>query len=98
MDSNSAQQIIDGSVIAFHTDITEIKKSEERFSRIFQSNPALVSISTAEEAIILEVNEVWLKTLGFEKSEVIGRTPYALNIFGDNEIRNRAIRRVDQGV
>ena len=88
--------LTDGSVIAFHTDITEIKRSEERFWKIFQSSPALVAISTAEKAIILDVNEVWLKTLGYKKSEVIGRTPYELKMFVEPDIRNRTVRRFDK--
>ena len=59
-------KLSDGSVIAFHTDITEIKKSEERFFKIFQSSPALISISTVDGAVILDVNDVWLKTLGYK--------------------------------
>lgn len=90
-------KLSDGSMIAFHTDITEIKQSETRFSKIFQSNPALVSISTVAGAVILDVNEVWLKTLGYRKSEVIGRTPFDLNLLEDTEVRDRVIARANQG-
>jgi PAS domain S-box-containing protein len=90
-------KLSDGSTIAFHTDITEIKKSEARFSKIFQSNPALVSISTMADAVILDVNEVWLKTLGYKKSEVVGRTPFDLNLFEDPKIRERVVTRANQG-
>jgi PAS domain S-box-containing protein len=87
----------DGSIVAFHTDITEIKKNEERFSKIFQSNPALVSISTVGDAVILDVNETWLKTLGYKKHEVIGRTPFDLNLFEDLSVRERVISHSKQG-
>jgi len=90
------KKLPDGTVIAFHTDITEIKVSEERFRRIFQSSPALVSISTIETAIILDVNEAWLETLGHKKEDVIGQTPFELNLLIDPNIRSLAARRVDR--
>ena len=90
-------KLSDGSVIAFHTDITEIKKSEERFFKIFQSSPALISISTVDGAVILDVNDVWLKTLGYKKSEVFGRTPFHLKLFEDTGIRERVIAGANQG-
>ena len=90
-------KLSDGSMLAFHTDITEIKKSEERFYKIFQSSPAMVSISTVQDAVILDVNEFWLKTLGYKKTEVIGRTPVDLNLFEDSEARAQVIARANEG-
>lgn len=90
-------KLSDGSTLAFHTDITEIKKSEKRFYKIFQSSPALVSISTVQDAVILDVNEFWLKTLGYKKFEVIGRTPFELNLFEDFSTRDRVVERANEG-
>jgi len=82
-------KLADGSIIAFHTDITKIKNSEERFRKIFESGPAMVSISTIDKSIILDVNEVWLDSLGYEKQEVIGKSPFDLNMLMDTEIRSK---------
>lgn len=73
-----------------------LRQSEERFSKVFQSSPALVSISTKDQAIIMDVNKVWLDTFGYQRDEAIGHTPFELNIFVDNDIRNRAVRQIDQ--
>tara|TARA_B100000315_G_scaffold248553_1_gene278556 strand:+ start:1851 stop:3794 length:1944 start_codon:yes stop_codon:yes gene_type:complete len=86
----SRKKLSDGSIIAFHTDITNVKKSEERFRKVFLSSPALVSISTVDTATIFDVNDVWLKTLGYERHEVIGKTPFELNLLVDPEIRSKA--------
>ena len=56
-----------------------------------------MSISTMADAVILDVNEVWLKTLGYKKSEVVGRTPFDLNLFEDPKIRERVVTRANQG-
>jgi len=84
----------DGSIIAFHTDITNVKKSEDRFRKIFESGPAMVSISTIDSSTILDVNEVWLKTLGYEKHEVIGKSPFDIDMLVDTDIRSKISRTV----
>tara|TARA_B100000315_G_scaffold254614_1_gene296070 strand:- start:1724 stop:3727 length:2004 start_codon:yes stop_codon:yes gene_type:complete len=90
------KKLADGGIIAFHTDITDIKTSEERFRKVFRSSPALVSISTVDTATILDVNDVWLKTLGYEKSEVIGKSPSDLNMAVKPDIRSLAAKLKDQ--
>lgn len=66
-------------------DISDIKLSEEKFSKAFHSSIALMAISETSSMKILEVNQTWLHVLGFEKEEVIGKTPGDLNIIPDDE-------------
>ena len=82
-------------------DITERKKSqrkiketEQRFSAIFQSTPAMVSISTEKESEILEVNETWLRTLGYQREEVIGKSPFDLNMLLEDDVRSKSVRQL----
>lgn len=75
----------------------EMVGGKDRFRKIFQFSPALVSISTVDTGAILDVNDSWLKTLGYESSEVLGKTPFELNILVDPDIRNQASQRADQG-
>lgn len=74
----------------------EAIESEERFSKVYQSSPALVSISTVDDATIMDVNKAWLDTLGYERDEAIGHTPFELNMLVDPGIRIRAERNLDQ--
>lgn len=67
---------------------------QERFSKIFESSPALVSISTSDDATILDVNQTWLKTLGYTRSEVLGQSPYKLDMFVDPDVRKLATQRL----
>lgn len=66
-------------------DISELVESEEKFSHAFGANPALMAISTIDNGTYLEVNGAFLSVLGFERSEVIGRTSVDLNIFKNYE-------------
>lgn len=61
----------------------ELKHSEEKFQKAFRSNPALMAISTIEEGRFVEVNDIFLTTMEYERAEVIGRTSQELNIFSD---------------
>jgi PAS domain S-box-containing protein len=77
-------------------DITEcteaqdaLRASEEKFSRAFNAAPILVSISTLREGRYIEVNTEFLRTLGFERHEVVGHTATELGIWeapGDRDL------------
>ena len=64
-----------------------LRESEARFSKAFQSSVALMAISTRDEGIMLEVNDMFLKTLEFEREEVIGKTSAEIGIWLDYEER-----------
>jgi PAS domain S-box-containing protein len=71
-------------------DITErkqteqaLRESEEKFSKAFRTSPDVMSITDYETNCYLEVNAAHVKTFGFQREEVIGRTPAELGIFLD---------------
>jgi len=51
---------------------TKLQESEERIRSLYDNTPILMH-SLDQQGRVLEVNEHWLKTLGYERSEVIGR-------------------------
>lgn len=60
-----------------------VQLSEEKFSKAFNSNPALMAISDASDLRFVEVNRTFLDVLGYSKEEVIGKTSHELNLFED---------------
>ena len=63
-------------------DISQIKLSEEKFSKAFHSNFAAMAISTYEEnARFVDVNNTFLKILGCKYDEVIGKTNREIGIY-----------------
>jgi len=62
-------------------DISAIKASEEKFSLAFQMSPSLMAISSLEKGHYIDVNVSFLKVLGYEKREVIGKTSIELGLF-----------------
>ncbi|MCX5814474.1 MAG: PAS domain S-box protein [Proteobacteria bacterium] len=72
----------DGKPVIFGVtkDISKIKLSEEKFSKLFYINPSACGLSDSDNHEYVEVNEVFYTLLGFGKDEVIGKTPMDLGI------------------
>ncbi len=51
---------------------TSLKESEERYRQLYQQAPVMLH-TIDPEGRLLEVNEQWLKTMGYTREEVIGR-------------------------
>jgi len=72
-----------------------LRESEEKFSLVFHSNPALMAISTMEDGRFVDVNQAFLKILGYERNEVIGKTSVELNI-PDAACRSEIVRAIKE--
>ncbi len=66
-----------------------VRESEERFSKAFSSSPAPLTISNIGTGRYIDVNDQWMKMLGYTKQEAIGHTSYELKIWKDPDVRNR---------
>lgn len=82
------------AISIFGHDITErkrmeiaLRKSEEKFAKAFMASPMALSLSSARDHRYLEVNEFFEKATGYTRAEVIGKTPFDLNIWVDPEQR-----------
>lgn len=75
-------------------DMSKIKFSEEKFSKAFQSNSSLMAISTFDDGVYMDVNDTFLKTLEYERHEVIGKRTIQLGFFPNEELRLNLIERI----
>ncbi len=75
-------------------DLSELKISEEKFSAAFRSSAALMAIST--QGKFIDVNEMFLKTLGFSRDEVVGKCISELDIFLLPEDRLHALHMLEE--
>lgn len=61
----------------------ELQASEEKFSKAFQSSPALMAISAIADGRIIDVNAAFVRSLGFTRDELVGHTSLELGLFVD---------------
>jgi two-component system cell cycle sensor histidine kinase/response regulator CckA len=91
------------ATLVLASDITEVKKSqerlrqsEERFSKAFRSSPVAITISTMDEGRYIDVNDAFLRMIGRQRDEVIGRTTLELNIWDSPQDRTGMIAELDR--
>jgi PAS domain S-box-containing protein len=74
----------------------KLRESEEKFSRIFESSPMAMALSTLAEGRYLDVNPEFLKILQRTRDEVIGRTALELGVWTNLEERNAQIAKLKE--
>ena len=58
-----------------------VRESEQTFSTAFQRSPLASTLTLLPEGKFLDVNEVFLRDMGYTRDEVIGRTHFELGVF-----------------
>src|SRR5690606_17452588 len=88
-------------VLTIHENITQRKlaemaqqRSEERFAKAFHANPSAMSITRTSDGKTLDINDSFLRLLGYEREEFIGRSGLELNVIGDPAERKMTVDRL----
>jgi len=87
-----------GNIIGFigiANDISGRKQSEEmlraseaKFSTVFQQSPIALSITSLKDQIFVDVNESFLRNVGYEREELVGQPANILDLWTDHEKRD----------
>ena len=73
--------------------------SEDKFQKAFRSSPDWLVISTLESGLYVDVNEAFLRSTGYAKEEVLGRTSTDLGIWVDPQDRVKMVKTLrEEGV
>ncbi|HEY9163954.1 MAG TPA: PAS domain S-box protein [Magnetovibrio sp.] len=87
-----------GGIVSIQTDITRIKKiedalriSERKFWGVFHASPSLMSISGLADGRFLDVNARWSSAMGYDYTEVIGRTALELGVWPSMQAHKRMV-------
>ncbi len=93
----------DGGFATIFQDITpsvtsdaRIKKSEVRFRRIFEKSPIGIFTQDFETLMFVDVNEQILKTYGYTREEIIGKSTGELNLIVDPVERQQLLETLIQ--
>ncbi|MEP6901767.1 MAG: PAS domain S-box protein [Actinomycetota bacterium] len=74
----------------------ELRESEERFAKAFNSSPLVLTITSLKTEKLIEVNETFVRTTGYTREETIGRTTAELGLwtkFADRKAELEAVRK-----
>ena len=77
-----------------HLTNKRLRQSEERFSKIFRTSPALIVITRLSDGIFVAANEAFLRTTEFTGGEIMGRSARELNLLVRPDERDEFIRLV----
>ena len=90
-------------VLASLNDITEHKRaeedlraSEERFFKAFDLNPHSSAIIRLSDGHVLYVNDRFVRTSGYSREEVIGRSPTSMGMWEDSNDRGRILEALEK--
>jgi len=71
-----------------------LRESEEKFSKAFRVSPFALTISELATGRYIDVNSGFERTIGYSRTEVIGRTSHELGIWIDVADRDELLRRL----
>jgi PAS domain S-box-containing protein len=71
-----------------------LRQSEERFSKAFHISPAPTLINAFDDGRCVDVNDSFLRLLGYTREEMIGRTEAELRVWETRDDYNRAVRKL----
>jgi PAS domain S-box-containing protein len=68
-----------------------LQHSENRFAATFHGSPVATSISRSEAAYLVEVNDAFVELFGYQRKELIGRTPFDVGLWVHPEERRKVL-------
>lgn len=66
----------------------QLRESEARFGKAFQTNPVLMAIARLDDGKFVEINPAFMKHIGFDRAEIIGRDSRELDLWVDLNARS----------
>jgi PAS domain S-box-containing protein len=91
IDSEAGLLVNSRDVTTQNETLADLAASNELLAQIYSASSNLLSVTNPEDGRILNVNDTWLRTLGYTRDEVIGRTALELDVWGSAEDRERIV-------
>jgi PAS domain S-box-containing protein len=71
-----------------------LRRSETRFSSVFNLSPVAITITRVSDGQFLDVNDALLQMLGYQRAELIGNTSLAIDFWFTPEERLAMVERI----
>jgi PAS domain S-box-containing protein len=66
-------------------DLSAEQEAKQRFERLFRNNPVPIALTSLPDRRFVDVNEAFLKALGYDRDEIVGKTAEGLGLFLEPE-------------
>jgi len=80
-------------IFGISKDLSKEQEAFQKFNRIFEGNPAPMALNSIYDRKFIEVNNAFLRILGYSRDEVIGKSSTELDLFvkpeQQEEVRNK---------
>ncbi len=76
--------------------LRRLQQSEHKFSAVFDTCPESISITSAADARIVDVNAAWMRATGFAREAVLGRSALEMGMWNDPADRDRLLALVGE--
>jgi PAS domain S-box-containing protein len=73
------------------------REAESKFYTAFHANPEGITITSLDEGVYVEVNNAFVANIGYERSELLGKSALDLNIWVDQQDRIPIIDKLRRG-
>jgi PAS domain S-box-containing protein len=71
--------------------LASVRRSEDHFAKAFHSSADALIISRLSDGAIIEVNESYLRLVGYEEAELLGKDRHTLRLAVDTTARDRLV-------
>ncbi len=72
----------------------ELGHSEKTFATAFRSSPMAITISTEREGRYVDANDAFVRMMGYQREELVGKTAQELGIWADPDDRGQMVRQM----
>jgi PAS domain S-box-containing protein len=90
------ERMVADRTIELENKIQQLKESEEKFQKAFESSAAGITIVRIGDARFLDVNEAFAKIVGYSKQELVGSTAAELNLVTEMPDRDAIIKQLKE--
>ncbi len=75
-----------------------LRKSEDKFAKVFHVNPAATSITKINDGLIIDCNESLEKILGYSHAELVGHSAYELGVWCNSNDRRQMVQMLSKNI
>lgn len=80
----------DDCIFGVSKDLAKEQEALQKFDRLFRSNPTPLAVSSLPDRRFTDINDAFLKLLGYTREEVLGKTTAELGLFLHPEKHEKA--------